>query len=160
MSTNFHFNMITLRIGPFWVDEKQFFLVSSQDDLIMGKKSDFCELDHLETFSKKILFEICKILQNFRKFWKIAYLWVRFSPRRRQVGKNLMRRTEKEIFCRFRISNQIFHTIYGSRDIDQSLDTTLTVFGQNLTFMDKYLLRKTFFWHEVFCRCSKTVWII
>ena len=86
----------------------------------MGKKSkkifigDFCELNNLEILKKKIFF---RKMQNFRKFWKIAYLWARFSPRRRQVGKNLMRRTGKEIFCRFRISNQIFHTIYGSRDI-------------------------------------------
>ena len=27
-SSNFHFNMITLRIGPFWVDEKKFFFWS------------------------------------------------------------------------------------------------------------------------------------
>ena len=130
-SSNFTFNMLTLRIGPF------------------------------RNFDQKIFFfEKCKILQNFRKFWKIAYLWARFSPRRRRVGKNLMRRTGKEIFCRFRISNQIFGSIYGSRDIERSLDTTFAVFGQNLTFVDEYLLRKNCFWYAVFCRCSKTVWII
>ena len=96
--------------------------------------ADFCELGHLEILKKKNFFKkIFKILQNFGKFRKIAYLWARFSPRRRRVGKNLMRRTGKEIFCRFRISNQIFHTIYSSRDIERSL---------------------------VFFRCSKTVWII
>ncbi len=164
--------MITLRIGPFWVDERKKFFWSK--NFLRpepgwphnGKKiekffiADFCELDHLEILEKKFFFEKCKILQNFRKFWKIAYLWARFSPRRRRVGKNLMRRTGKEIFCRFRISNQIFGSIYGSRDIERSLDTTFAVFGQNLTFVDEYLLRKNCFWYAVFCRCSKTVWII
>ena len=66
-----------------------------------------------------------------------------------------MRRTGKEIFCRFRISNQIFHTIYGSQDIERSLDTTLAVFGQNLTFMDEYLLRKIFFDMRFFVDAQK-----
>ena len=35
--------------------------------------------------------------------------------------------------------NQIFSSIYGSGDIAQSLDTTFTVFGQNLNFVDEYL---------------------
>ena len=124
ISSNFGFNMLTLRIGPF-----------------------------INFFKKFSFFEKCKILQNFGKFWKIAYLWAKFSPRRRQVGQNLMRRTGKEIFCRFRISNQIFHSIYGSRDIERSLDTTLAVFGENLTFMDEYLLKEFLFSPSVFCIC-------
>jgi hypothetical protein len=55
-----------------------------------------------------------------------------------------MRRTGKEIFCRFRISNQIFGSIYGSRDIERSLDTTLAVFGQNRNFVDEYLENGSF----------------
>ena len=50
-----------------------------------------------------------------------------------------MRHSGKEIFCRFRISNQIFNSNYGSRDIERSLDPTLGIFGQNLNFMDEYL---------------------
>ena len=81
-----------------------------------------------ENCSKKPVFKV-----------KIAYLWVEFSPRRRQVGQNLMRRLGKEIFRTFRISNQIFHSIYGSRDIERSLDTTMAVFGENLNFMDLFM---------------------
>ena len=66
-----------------------------------------------------------------------------------------MRRTGKEISCRFRISNQIFHTIYGSRDIERSLDTTLADFGKNLTFMDEYLLSKNFFDMRFFVDAQK-----
>ena len=50
-----------------------------------------------------------------------------------------MKRTGKDIFSRFRISNQIFGTIYGSRDTERSLDTTFAVFGENLNFVDEYL---------------------
>ena len=80
-------------------------------------------------------------MQNFTKFWKIAYLWARLSPRRPpvvEVGKNLMKRWGKEIFCRFQISNQIFHTNYGSRDIERSLDTTSVV--ENLTYIFFHLI--------------------
>ena len=65
-----------------------------------------------------------------KKPLKIAYLWVEFSPRRRQVGKNLMRPSGKEIFRRFRISNQIFGSYNRSRDIERSLDTILAVFSK------------------------------
>ena len=111
-------------------------------------------MDHLETLKKNFFFEKCKILQNFAKFCKIAYLWGKFSPRRRQVGQNLMRWLGKEIFHRFWISNQIFHTIYDSRDIERSLDPTLAVFGENLNFMDEYLENGLKFWPAVFCVCS------
>ena len=47
-----------------------------------------------------------------------------------------MRHPGKRIYRRFRISNQIFGSIYGSRDIERSLDTTLAVFGENLNFME------------------------
>ena len=111
-------------------------------------------MDHLETLKKKIFF---RKMQNFGKFWKIAYLWGKFSPRRRQVGQNLMRWLGKEIFHRFRISNQIFHTIYDSRDIERSLDPTLAVFGENLNFMDEYLENRIFSGYAVFAGCSHTL---
>ena len=68
-----------------------------------------------------------------------------------------MRRTGKEIFCRFRISNQIFGSNYGSRDIQRSLDTTFAVFGENLNFMDDYLENKIFAGYAVFAGCSHTI---
>ena len=63
----------------------------------------------------------------------------------------------KEIFCRFRISNQIFGSIYGSRDIERSLDTTLAVFGENLNFMDEYLENGVSSWPAVFCKCFVSI---
>ena len=68
-----------------------------------------------------------------------------------------MRHTGKEIFCRFRISNQIFGSIYGSRDIERSLDTTLAVFGENLNFMDEYLENGGSYGPAVFCKCFVTI---
>ena len=93
---------------------------------------------------------------------KIGHLRAIFSPWRRQVGKNLMRRTGKRIYRRFRISNQIFGSIYGSRDIERSLDPTLAVFGQNRNFMDEYLENGHFldvrFFANVFVSISSTFW--
>ena len=63
----------------------------------------------------------------------------------------------KEIFCRFRISNQIFRSIYGSRDIERSLDPTFAVFGENLNFMDEYLENGSFFKCAVFCKCFVSI---
>ena len=60
----------------------------------------------------------------------------------------------KVIFRRFRISNQIFHSIYRSRDIARSLDTT---FGPNLTFMDDYLENRIFPRHAVFAETSNLI---
>ena len=60
----------------------------------------------------------------------------------------------KVIFRRFRISNQIFHSIYRSRDIARSLDTT---FGPNLTFMDEYLENRIFPGHAVFAGASNLI---
>ena len=88
---------------------------------------------------------------------KIGHLRAIFSPWRRQVGKNLMRRTGKRIYRRFWISNQIFDSIYGSRDIAHSLDTTFGNFGQNLNFVDDYLKNGKRFWHAVFARCSELI---
>ena len=56
-----------------------------------------------------------------------------------------MRRTRKEIYHRFRISNQIFGSIHGSRDIARSLDTTFGIFGQNLDFVDMNISRTEIF---------------
>ena len=97
-----------------------------------------------------------------KKCIKIGRFQVKFSPWRRQVGKNLMRLQGKEIYRRFRISNQIFGSIYGSRDIERSLDPTLAVFGQNRNFMDEYLENGHFldvrFFANVFVTISSTFW--
>ena len=86
---------------------------------------------------------------------KIGHFLGKITPWRRQVGKNLMRRTGKRIYRRFWISNQIFDSIYGSRDIAHSLDTTFGNFGQNLNFVDEYLKNGSFFWHAVFAGSSE-----
>ena len=65
-----------------------------------------------------------------------------------------MRVVRKVIFRRFRISNQIFNSIYRSRDIARSLDTT---FGPNLTFKDEYLENRSFPGHAVFAETSNTI---
>ena len=88
---------------------------------------------------------------------KIGRFRVDFSPRRRQVGENPTRLSGKEIFCRFRISNQIFCSVYGSRDIERSLDPTFAVFGENLNFMDEYLENRIFSGYAVFAGCSHTL---
>ena len=97
---------------------------------------------------------IKKIIQNTVK---IAYLWAKFSPRRRRAMKKWTTVVWKEIFCRFRISNQIFHTIYGSRDIERSLNTTFAVFGENANFMDEYLKNGGSYGPAVFCKCFVTI---
>ena len=48
---------------------------------------------------------------------EIAHLWVKFFPRRRNAMKKWLAAVWKEIYRRFWISNQIFDSIYGSRDI-------------------------------------------
>ena len=88
---------------------------------------------------------------------KIGHLRAIFSPWRRQVGKNLMRRTGKRIYRRFWISNQIFDSIYGSRDMALSLDTTFGIFGQNRNFVDEYLKNGIFVWHAVFAGHSEMI---
>ena len=60
----------------------------------------------------------------------------------------------KVIFHTFRISNQIFHSIYRSRDIARSLDTT---FGPNLTFRDEYLENQSFPGDAVFAETSHLI---
>ena len=95
-----------------------------------------------------------KCQKTTQKCMKIGHFRFKFSPLRRQEGENLIRRTVKEIYRRFRISNQIFGSIYGSRDIAHSLDTTFAVFGQNLNFVDEYLENGNFFGHAVFASCS------
>ena len=88
---------------------------------------------------------------------KIGHLRAIFSPWRRQVGKNLMRRTGKRIYRRFWISNQIFDSSFRSRDMERSLDTTFGIFGQKRNFVDEYLKNQNFFWHAVFARCSELI---
>ena len=68
-----------------------------------------------------------------------------------------MRYGGKRIYRRFRISNQIFGSIYGARDIAHSLDTTFAVFGQNLNFVDEYLENGNLFGHAVFARRSELI---
>ena len=67
-----------------------------------------------------------------KKCIKIGRFQVKFSPRRRRAMKKWMAVQGKEIFRRFRISNQIFGSTYRSRDIARSLDTTLAIFAKNL----------------------------
>ena len=88
---------------------------------------------------------------------KIGHFLGKITPWRRQVGKNLMRRTGKRIYRRFWISNQIFDSIYGSRDMALSLDTTFGIFGQNLNFVDEYLENQIFAGHAVFARLSELI---
>ena len=92
-----------------------------------------------------------------KKCMKIGHLRAIFSPWRRRVGKNLMRRTGKRIYRRFWISNQIFDSIYGSRDMALSLDTTFGIFGQNRNFVDEYLKNGIFVWHAVFAGHSEMI---
>ena len=100
----------------------------------------------------------------FKKALKIDRFRVKFSHRRRGAVKKWMAHLWKIILRRFRISNQIFHSIYGSRDIERSLDTTFAVFGQNWHFMDEYLENRAKFGHAVFAGCSilisSTFWSI
>ena len=51
----------------------------------------------------------------------------------------------KRIFRWFRISNQIFHSIYRSRVIRRSLDPVIAVFTRN-DFMDEDLEKGASFW--------------
>ena len=68
-----------------------------------------------------------------------------------------MRHGGKRIYSSFRISNQIFSSVYVSGDIARSLDTTFAVFGQNLNFVDEYLENENFFGHAVFARRSELI---
>ena len=95
--------------------------------------------------------------RSSKKCMKIGRFLDKITPWRRQVGKNLMRCTGKRIYRRFWISNQIFDSIYGSRDIAHSLDTTFGNSGQNLNFVDDYLKNRKRFWHAVFARCSELI---
>ena len=88
---------------------------------------------------------------------KIGCFLRKITPWRQQVCKNLMGRTGKRIYRRFWISNQIFNSIYGSRDTAHSLDTTFGNFGQNLNFVDDYLKNGKRFWHAVFTGSSESI---
>ena len=70
---------------------------------------------------------------------KIGLFRPKISPWRQNAMKKRLTAVWKEIYRRFWISNQIFDSIYGSRDIGRSLDTTLGNFGKNLNFVDEYL---------------------
>ena len=107
----------------------------------------------------KIFQVVVEILteNHSKKCMKIGHLRAIFSPWRWRVGKNLMRRTGKRIYRRFWISNQIFDSIYGSRDMALSLDTTFGIFGQNLNFVDEYLENQIFAGHAVFARLSELI---
>ena len=107
----------------------------------------------------KIFQVVVEILteNHSKKCMKIGHLRAIFSPWRRQVGKNLMRRTGKRIYRRFWISNQIFDSSFRSRDMERSLDTTFGIFGQNRNFVDEYIKNQNFFWHAVFAGCSEMI---
>ena len=98
-------------------------------------------LSHFWPSFEQIYQMVVEILteNHSKKCMKIGHLRAIFSPWRRRVGKNLMGRTGKRIYRRFWISNQIFDSIYGSRDMALSLDTTFGIFGQNVNFVDEYL---------------------
>ena len=74
-----------------------------------------------------------------KKRMKIGRFLGKIAPWRRNAVKKWLAAVWKEIYRRFWISNQIFDSIYGSRDMAHSLDTTFGIFGQNLNFMDDYL---------------------
>ena len=74
-----------------------------------------------------------------KKRMKIGRFLGKITPWRRNAMKKWLAAVWKEIYRRFWISNQIFDSIYGSRDIARSLDTTFGIFGQNLNFVDEYL---------------------
>ena len=166
--------MITLRIGPFWVDQKNFhfskFFESSNrwgtwwpilsilanfDLGILKNGVRFwlpvfcvCFISLLSTDwpnITKIKVVVPKIFSDKNPknafFGENCYLWVKFSPRRRQVGKNLTTHSGKEIFRTFRISNQIFGSSNRSPDKERSLDTT---FGRHL--LNDPSLRSNNFW--------------
>ena len=80
--------------------------------------------------------------------FKISHFQVKIRPQRREVGQNLMKHGSKRIFRWFRISNQIFRSVYRSGDIGRSLDPILDVFDKNPNFKDEYLGGKIFFRHE------------
>ena len=84
---------------------------------------------------------------------KIGHFLGKITPWRWGVRKKWMTHLWKEIYRRFRISNQIFRIIYGSRDIERSLDTTLPVFGQNWHFVDEYLENGVNAGPEIFRDC-------
>ena len=153
----------SINFGWFWVD----FLLIEGKYLEIGLwfwHLVFCVifvsiLSHFWPSFMQIFQVVVEILteNHSKKCMKIGHLRAIFSPWRRQVGKNLMRRTGKRIYRRFWISNQIFDSIYGSRDIAHSLDTTFGNLGQNLNFVDDYLKNGKRFWHAVFARCSELI---
>ena len=95
--------------------------------------------------------------RSFKKVMKIGRFLGKITPWRRNAMKKWMTAVWKEIYRRFWISNQIFDSIYGSRDIAHSLDTTFGNSGQNLNFVDDYLKNGKRFWHAVFARCSELI---
>ena len=89
---------------------------------------------------------------------KIGHFQVKITPWRRGAMKNLIGWSGKEISCRFWISNQIFQSIYDSRDIARSLDLVFAVLTKNANFEAEYLKKGKRFWFAVFFYCSKTIW--
>ena len=77
-------------------------------------------------------FKIC----NFERTWQIAHLRIKILPRRWHLNKNPLTYRGKIIFRRFWISNQIFHSLFRSWDIEQSLDTTIGCFHQKAMFLE------------------------
>ena len=82
----------------------------------------------------------------FKKALKIDRFRVKFSHRRQRAMKKWMTHLWKIILRRFRISNQIFHSIYGSPDIERSLDTTLAVFRPKLALCGWISREPNLFW--------------
>ena len=79
---------------------------------------------------------------------EISHFQGKIRPWRRETGQNLIRHLWKRIFRWFRISNQISHSVFRSRDIGRSLNPILALFEENRNFKDEYLGGKFFFRHE------------
>ena len=82
----------------------------------------------------------------FKKALKIDRFRVKFSHRRRRAMKKRMTHLWKIILRRFRISYQIFRSIYGSGDIERSLDTTFYRFWPKLTLCEWISPEPNLFW--------------
>ena len=191
-SSNFTFNMITFWIGVFrnffkkfsffnkiWIIHKVCSVLVDFGHLWPLKFPKWLQILPcclLQLLLHHLVWLLTKFHQNISSSWwensqkpfkktiKIDLFRVKFSPWSRKLGKNLMIHRGKEIYHRFRISNQIFDSIYGSQDIEQSLETTIAVFDQNWHFMDEYLENGAKSWHAVFAGCSilisSTFWSI
>ena len=90
---------------------------------------------HIHRFHK-----IC----NFQNIWKIAHLGIKSSPKWWQIDKNQLTSKREIIFRRFWILIQIFCSLFRSRDVEHSLDTTISRFYQKAMFLEIAYMRGFF----------------